>query len=216
TARRVPLADPAEVFVQATVDHARAPITFAWRRPRMAVLPHDPVANGPDVTIVTSEAELLRRLRTTLREDHLDPLLAQIQSRVRLGTRTLLGSLASAVAYAVVRGLDQPALVQQETAHTLLSVLDVADLVALEPGPDGLRVQRRTCCLAFTLPEARVCSSCCVPAAPRRSGGALAEDSGRWPRQGAPRVGSPGPARHPGRHLGAAGHVQLGQDVRDV
>ncbi len=170
TARRVPLADPAEVFVQATVDHARAPITFAWRRPRMAVLPHDPVANGPDVTIVTSEAELLRRLRTTLREDHLDPLLAQIQSRVRLGTRTLLGSLASAVAYAVVRGLDQPALVQQETAHTLLSVLDVADLVALEPGPDGLRVQRRTCCLAFTLPEARVCSSCCVPAATGRSG----------------------------------------------
>lgn len=164
-ARRVPLADPDEVFLRVTADPARAPVTFAWRRARLAVLPHDPAVGAADVRIVTSETELLGALRTTLRDEHLDPLLAQIQTRVRLGTRTLLGSLASAVAYAVVRGLDRPVPVLRETADTLLSTLDVADLVALEPEPGGLRVQRHTCCLAFTLPGSRVCSGCCVPAA---------------------------------------------------
>ena len=102
-----------------------------------------------------------------MQEDHLDPLLAQIQSRVRWH-RTLLGSLASrrwrtrwCAAWTNRR--------RWCSAHPI-SCWTVADLVALEPGPDGLRVQRRTCCLAFTLPEARVCSSCCVPAATGRSG----------------------------------------------
>jgi ferric iron reductase protein FhuF len=120
------------------------------------------------VSLVTSEAELLRVLRTSLRDAHLDRLLGQLQARVNLGTRTLLGSLASAVAYGVVRGLDAPADTVDETVDTLLTALDVADLVVLEPGPEGLTVRRRTCCLAFTLPEPKLCSGCCIESMPGR------------------------------------------------
>jgi ferric iron reductase protein FhuF len=39
----------------------------------------------------------------------------------------------------------------------------VADLVELVPGRGGEpTVQRRTCCLAFTLPSPKVCQGCCV------------------------------------------------------
>jgi ferric iron reductase protein FhuF len=31
------------------------------------------------------------------------------------------------------------------------------------PGPTGeLTVQRKTCCLAFTLPQPKVCAGCCL------------------------------------------------------
>src|SRR5690606_32984939 len=103
-ARRFPLAVSGGVLLAAAGGHCRAPVTFGWRRAKLAALPQTPATSAADVTIITSEAELLGKLRATLREEHLDPLLAQIQTRVRLGTRTLLGSLASAVAYAVVRG----------------------------------------------------------------------------------------------------------------
>ena len=37
------------------------------------------------------------------------------------------------------------------------------DLVDLVPGPTGEpAVQRRTCCLAFTLPQPKVCGGCCL------------------------------------------------------
>ena len=60
--------------------------------------------------------------------------------------------------------------VRRQAAQTLLSALDVADLVTLEPDPEGLRVQRRTCCLAFTLPGQKICAGCCVPAAVTETG----------------------------------------------
>jgi hypothetical protein len=118
-------------------------------------------AGGADVVRVGDERHLLGVLRATLRTGHLDPLLARIQDRVRLGTRTLLGSLASAVAYAVVRGLEAPPRDISRAADTLLSTLDVADLVTLEPGEDVRpTVWRRTCCLAFTTPKPKICSGC--------------------------------------------------------
>jgi hypothetical protein len=119
----------------------------------------------PGVTVVRSEEQLLGVLRSTLRDHHLDPLLARIQTRVHLGTRTLLGSLASAVAYGVVRGVTAPTAELTATVDTLLSALDLPDLVELEPGPDGLTVHRRTCCLAFTLPEPKICAGCCLRSA---------------------------------------------------
>jgi ferric iron reductase protein FhuF len=39
----------------------------------------------------------------------------------------------------------------------------VADLIELVPERDGrLDVQRKTCCLAFTLPQPKVCKGCCI------------------------------------------------------
>jgi hypothetical protein len=160
-ARRVPLLDPADVLVRMAVTHDQPLLTMGLRRVRMAVLPGDPTAG--DVTVVESDAALLRVLRTTLRDRHLDRLLERIRDRVNLGARTMLGSLASAIAYGVVRGVDAPAAQLTAATETLLATLDVPDLVDLQPGPDGrLEVRRRTCCLAFTLPEPKICSGCCL------------------------------------------------------
>lgn len=170
TARRVLLLDPDDVLIRASVSHRRPLLTLGLRRVRLAVLPDDPLAERPDVTVVTSEAELLRRWRISLREANLDLLLAQLRARVRLGSRTLLGSLASAVAYGAARGYDAPPPAQVEIAQALLSALDVADLVELHPSPEGVTIRRRTCCLAFTLPDPRTCSGCCIPAGVTPSG----------------------------------------------
>lgn len=164
TARRVPLLDSADVLIRFS-EHEPF-LTLGLRRLRLAVLPDDPLAGGPGVTGVTvaaTEEQLLAVLRASLRDAHLDPLLAQIQTRVRVGARTLLGSLASAVGYAAVRGLDTTPDEITGAAQRLLAVLGVADLVDLPPGPDGHpTVQRHTCCLAFTLPEPKICSGCCL------------------------------------------------------
>jgi ferric iron reductase protein FhuF len=115
-------------------------------------------------------------LRQTLVDEHLGPVLDGLRELVHLGRRTLLGSLASGVAYALVRSSDalpgpiaatrslserRPVSVRQ-TARTLLAALGVEDLVEITP---QLGVRRRTCCLAFTLPQPKVCSSCCLPSA---------------------------------------------------
>lgn len=171
TARRVPLLTPDNVLVRfgRWEPGGNDPfLTLGLRRLDLAVLADDPLAGTPGTTVAGSEQQLLGLLRRTLRETHLDPLLAQIQQRVRLGTRTLLGSLASAVGYAAVRGLDRgPDGTDGILAvtGTLLSALDVDDLVTITPGPDGQpAVQRHTCCLAFTLPEPKICSGCCLRA----------------------------------------------------
>lgn len=161
TARRVPVVTPDNVLVHFA---AHEPfLTVGLRRPALAVLPSDPLAGSPGVTVAADEQGLRDTLRRMLREEHLDPLLAQIQQRARLGDRTLLGSLASAVAYAAVRGLDRTPDEVVAVAQTLLAELGVADLVTVAPGADGQPgVQRHTCCLAFTLPEPKVCSGCCL------------------------------------------------------
>lgn len=165
TARRVPLTSPDDVLV--SIDGDQRLLTLGLRRPRVAVLPDDPLAQlrdpaGADVTVVDSEQELLTTLRTTLRDHHLDPLLQRLRHRGRLGARTLLGSLAHATGQAVLRGMDAPTPVVRQAVRTLLAALDVADLVEIVDGPDGPELQRRTCCLAFTLPEPKVCGSCCL------------------------------------------------------
>jgi hypothetical protein len=185
--RRVPLLAPEDVLVRIGEPGSPRLVTIGLRRLRLAVLADDPLTGGPApatggpvqltggpapatgqpagrpaLTVLGSGPRLLAELRATLRDHHLDPLLARLRGRVNLGARTLLGSLASAVAYGVVRGLDAPSAELTATAGTLLSALDVADLVTLEPGPDGPVVQRRTCCLAFTLPRPKICSGCCL------------------------------------------------------
>lgn len=173
TARRVLLVEPEDVLVRVH-DTPDAPLlSIGLARLRMAVSTDDPLGghHSPtldtgfdpgDLLVFDSQQQLLEQLRQSLRTHHLDPLLAELHHRLRLGERTLLGSLASAVAYALVRGLDAPFGDLDHELRTLLTTLDVADLVSVVTGPDGPSVQRHTCCLAFTLPNPKICSSCCL------------------------------------------------------
>ncbi|QSB17530.1 (2Fe-2S)-binding protein [Natronosporangium hydrolyticum] len=162
-ARRVLLVHPDDV--QLRFGGEQQLLQVGMRRLRWAVLPDDPLAGaaaGGELTVVGSESELLGVLRASLRESHLDPLLTEVQHRVRLGSRPLWGSLASAVAYAVIRGVEGSAETLLDTAGRLLSALDLTNLVSIDDGPEGLAVRRHTCCLAFTLPKPKVCASCCL------------------------------------------------------
>ena len=86
-----------------------------------------------------------------------------MRGQVRIGARTLLGSLSSGVAYAVLRSADVLPGSSAETIGTLVGALEVDDLIELVPGANGkLDVQRKTCCLAFTLPQPKVCAGCCI------------------------------------------------------
>jgi hypothetical protein len=176
SARRVPLLDPDRVMVRYSGHHPF--LTLGLRRTSVAVLPSDPLlAAGSTaawggrypVRVVADEAELLATLRQTVLDAHLTPVMDRIRERTHLGQRTLLGSLASGVAYGVIRASDALPGSAAETITTLLDTLGVADLVSLKPGEPGkpgpageLTVQRHTCCLAFTLPEPKVCSGCCI------------------------------------------------------
>lgn len=167
SARRVPLLDPARVLVRFNNRHPF--LTLGLRRPAIAVLPSDPllaIAGAYpvwDLRIVADEAELLVTLRQTVLDSHLRPVMDQIRTHTRLGRRTLLGSLASGVAHGIIRASDALPGAATSTISTLLDTLGVTDLVSLRREPTGeLRVYRHTCCLAFTLPDPKICSGCCI------------------------------------------------------
>jgi hypothetical protein len=165
SARRVPLVYPADVRVHFE-DHR--PLITVGLSPSIdvAVLPADPLAlaGAAHVRVVPDEAALLGALRESLLDAHLAPMLDRIRADLHLGARTLLGSLASGVAYGILRASDSllPGSAP-DSIETLLTALGVPDLIELVPGPAGEPiVQRRTCCLAFTLPEPKICSGCCL------------------------------------------------------
>lgn len=162
TARRVPLLRPEDVLIDF---HDRQPfLTIGLRRPSVAVLPSDPLAVVPGVTVVPDEQALLAALRESLLDAHLSPVLERIRSRVHLGRRTLLGSVASAVSYGIrlAQGHAGPESTI-ETTYAVLDALDLRDLVELSITESRqVHVARRTCCLAFTLPQPKICSGCCI------------------------------------------------------
>jgi hypothetical protein len=163
-ARRVPLLVPDDVAVR--LEAVRSVLTLGLKPSiRVAVLPSDPLAlsDRDDIEVVADEAALLRAFRVALLDTHLGPLLVHVRAAARLGSRTLLGSLASGVAHGVLDAADAVPGSAAEHARRLLTALGVQDLVDLVPGPDGrLAVQRHTCCLAFTLPQPKICAGCCI------------------------------------------------------
>ncbi|MGC9669335.1 IucA/IucC family C-terminal-domain containing protein [Planosporangium sp. 12N6] len=163
TARRVPLLEPDKVLVRYA---DRQPFLRAGLTdPGLAVLPTDPLAalDQPGIRVVRDEPALLDALRSSLIDAHLAPVVDRLHARTRLGTRTLWGSLASGVAHAISRAADVVPGSTLEVVNALLTGLDLNGLVDLTPGPAGrLQVRRRTCCLAFTLPEARICTGCVI------------------------------------------------------
>jgi hypothetical protein len=164
SARRVPLLTGTDVLMH--FNDPRPLVTLGLHPDiTVAVLPSDPLALSglPEVRVVADEAALLEELRRSLLDQHLTPLLDAIHAKVRLGKRTLMGSLASGVAYAVLRSADVMPGSSARTIDTLLTTLGVEDLIELVPGRAGkLDVQRKTCCLAFTLPKPKVCMGCCI------------------------------------------------------
>ena len=163
-ARRVPLLTADDVLIH--FEDPRPLVTIGLRADiGVAVLPGDPLALSglPQVRVVADEAALLAEFRRSLLDDHLTPLLDAIFGMVRVGKRTLLGSLSSGIAYAVLRSADVVPGSSVQMIGTLLSTFGVEDLIELVTGPDGkLEVQRKTCCLAFTLPQPKICVGCCV------------------------------------------------------
>ncbi|WP_433306198.1 hypothetical protein ACQP2F_20155 [Actinoplanes sp. CA-030573] len=123
-----------------------------------------PVAVGPSpgAALAAGAGDLLvvpdplAAMRSSLLEEHLLPVLDAIAERARVGRRTLLGSVAAAVAATGLRAADPPGTVR------LLTALGLDDLVEVLPG--GPR--RRTCCLAFTLPIPKICRDCCLRTSP--------------------------------------------------
>lgn len=164
SARRVPLLTGADVLMH--FDDPRPLVTLGLRADiPVAVLPTDPLAlsGHPQVRVVPDEDALLAEFRRTLLDEHVEPLLEAIHAKVRLGKRTLLGSLSSGVAYGVLRSADALPGRSAETIARLLRALGVEDLIELVPDRHGkLDVQRKTCCLAFTLPQPKVCKGCCI------------------------------------------------------
>jgi ferric iron reductase protein FhuF len=157
TGGRVPLMSAENTLVRL---HGVAPfLEIGLRTPAVSVSPGDPLTGRPGVQLTT---DLPGQLRTTLLDGHLSPVLEALRARIQLGRRTLLGSVASAVGYALVRAeqtLSQPIAA---TAHTLLAALGVEDLIELT----DTDVRRHTCCLAFTLPTPKVCRGCPITMAP--------------------------------------------------
>jgi hypothetical protein len=163
-ARRVPLPALDDVLVRFS-EHQPF-LRMALRRPFVAVLAGDPIAAGarPGVVVCDDNAALLREMRRALIDDHLEALMAGIRSRVHVGRRTLMGSLASGAAHALYRAADSvpgPILPLIDEVLAALGVDDLVDITA-DPATGALHIARRTCCLAFTLPEPKVCTGCCI------------------------------------------------------
>jgi hypothetical protein len=164
SARRVPLLTATDTVMH--FDDPRPLITLGLRPGiPVAVLPNDPLAFSglAQVRVVPDETALLAEFRRSILDEHLSPLLDALHGRVRLGKRTLLGSLASGIAYGVLRSADAVPGSSAETIDKLLGTLGVRDLIELHPSRNGkIDVQRKTCCLAFTLPQPKVCPGCCI------------------------------------------------------
>jgi hypothetical protein len=164
SARRVPLLYPDDVLMH--FEDQRPLLTLGFRRSvAVAVLPSDPLALSglAQVRVVRDEAALLDALRASLLDAHLTPMLDAIHAEVRVGPRTLLGSVSSGIAHGILRAADVLPGSTVEHIGTLLTTLGVEDLIELVPGPSGeLTVQRKTCCLAFTLPQPKICTGCCI------------------------------------------------------
>ena len=134
-------------------------------RVRVAVLATDPLAMspGPEILVVPDDGALRAVLRSSLVDSNLAPVLERLRNRVHLGRRTLWGSVASGVAHGLSRAADALPGATLDIARDLLTLLDVDELVDSPAATGaGLDVQRRTCCLAFTLPEPKICKGCCI------------------------------------------------------
>jgi len=159
-ARRVPLLTAKNTFA---LLHPEQPfLRVGVTDVPFAVLPGDPLGLVPGSVIVESEEALLVTLRQVLLAEQLEPLMDALRAEVHVGRRTLLGSVASGVSYGIIRAGEAIRGGAADLLDQLLAALDLDDLVDIVRTPTGLAVQRKTCCLAFTLDEPKICGGCCI------------------------------------------------------
>lgn len=159
-ARRVPLVDPQNVLVR--LDTGSPLLRIGFSRLQLAVPSEDPAASTPEAAVVGDDHLLLKAMRVSLLDHHLEPLAERIHHRVKVGIHNLRGSIASGIAYGVIRAGHALPGSPEETIATVLAALGLEGLIELLPGVEGPGVRRKTCCLAFTLPEPKICSGCCL------------------------------------------------------
>jgi ferric iron reductase protein FhuF len=158
--RRVPLMSYDDTVVRPA--DGGASIVVALRSVRVAVMRDDPLAGAPETVVAADEAELVSLVRASLLHSHLAPVIATLQQRTRVGTRTLWGSVAEAVTHPLVAygvaltGRDQSAEAAGLLAALGPPVAGLADVLAEEPG-----LRRRTCCLWAALDQPP-CPTCCI------------------------------------------------------
>lgn len=161
--RRVPVIEAANVVARFS---AQSPLLkIGLSSPSVIVLPDDPLAQSglPGISVAADEEVLLKTLRVSMLDHHLDPLSERIRRDVKVGKRTLLGSVASGIAYAMIRAREVLPEPVGPAIETLLKALDLEDLIELVPGEGNEpAVRRKTCCLAFTLPQPKICTGCCL------------------------------------------------------
>lgn len=150
-AREIPLLSADNVLVRIL---PQAPyIAMALRRATSAVLPTSPAARSHDAIVLPDEAAMLTFFRSTLIDQHLQPLLDRTTETRRVGARVLWGQAAAAIAYAFA---DISASAMQDTT-LFTNALPVSGLA----GVDGdEQVWRSTCCLAFASPGLTACRDC--------------------------------------------------------
>ena len=115
--------------------------------------------------VVPDEAALLAAMRASADGRAPGAVLDQIRDGLHLGRRTLWGSLASGVAHGLSRAADVvpgPTLDHRDRGAGRLGRGRPGRTQRAPERPTGLTVQRRTCCLAFTLPEPKICAGCCI------------------------------------------------------
>ncbi len=164
SARRVPLLHASDVLIhfednRPLLTIGCAAYDLAWR-----CCPSDPlaIAGVPEVLVVPDEAALLDAMRTSLLDGHVTPMLDALQRSVRLGTvRCSARCLRHRLRHPA--GRRRAARRHGANIGTLLEALGMTTWSRSSPTPAASRsVQRRTCCLAFTLPQPKVCSGCCI------------------------------------------------------
>jgi hypothetical protein len=176
--RRVPLATAENTVIRPGPGDNR--LSIAVVDPVVAVLPDDEMAGGPGILTVPDAGALLAVAAGALLDGHLIPVLATMTARCKIGQRPLWGSVAEAVVHPLLisgprtpGGLADSGRLPLRTAAGRMGqarwLLDglghgLADLLDLTPAADGTPYRRRTCCLAFALPQYDYCKTCCVPA----------------------------------------------------
>ncbi|MBU2670944.1 hypothetical protein KOI35_46345 [Actinoplanes bogorensis] len=152
-ARRVPHVTAAQVLVK--LDAPDAPVRLGLRPGTpISVLPDDPLTRG---VAAADETALLATARRVLLDEHVLPLLDAFRGAVRISRRPLLGSLSAGMAHAARHAVRAVGGASPDDITTLLGTLGLTDLIEWNGG----RLRRRTCCLALTLPQPRICSDCC-------------------------------------------------------
>ncbi|WP_328708744.1 (2Fe-2S)-binding protein [Microbispora hainanensis] len=144
--RRVPLMRLEDTLVRPSA----AGVTVAASRVTVAVLPGDPLA-GAEGTVVVPD--LAAAIRKALLESQY-PFVRALGTLTKVGERTLWGSTAEAFAH--------PLLTIGPYAEAARLLDEIGPPVAGLLTPEGDGYRRRTCCLWVTLPDAEVCSTCCV------------------------------------------------------